>query len=374
MTNERYQASKHVTLISIYLNVFLSIIKMFFGYVSYSQALFADGVHSLSDLMTDALVLIAAKFGSKQPDLEHPYGHGRIETIATVLVAIILGAVGIFIAYDAFLDILRNKHLNVPGTTAMIVAAISVLSKESLYHYMSGISKRVHSNLLRANAWHNRSDAFVSLIVLIGIIGAKFGWHYMDAVAAIIVAVLIVKMSIDMIWHSIRELIDTGVEPELLKDIRKTIHTIPGVESVHQLRTRSLGGHVFIDVHVIVDPHISVSEGHYIGDQVLRALLKTYPHVKDVTVHVDPEDDELMTPSSNLPPRKAFENKLREAWKTLPGYEHIKEIHLHYLSGKIEIELFFTAQFKNDQKLSEQYHDAIKNIKAVGHLTLYKLV
>ena len=185
----------------------------------------------------------------------------------------------------------------------MVFAAAAILGKEALYHYTLRVAERFNSSLLRANAWHHRSDAISSVVVLLGILGAQFGYPWLDPVAAIAVAGMIMYMAGQFILESTRELVDTGLDPQEVQDIRDFIHTINGVENVHLLRTRRMGGRVLADVHLQVDGRISVSEGHHIGETVMYRLRRQFPNISDVVIHIDPEDDETAHPCKNLPSR-----------------------------------------------------------------------
>lgn len=378
MQETRYTTSKRVTLVSIYFNIFLSVIKIVFGYLGHSEAVIADGVHSISDIATDVLIIVAAKFGSKLPDEEHPYGHGRIETIISIIVALLVAAVGALIMYNAIHSLIAGEPSVHPGWIAAAVAFIAVLSKEWLYHYTLAAGKRVNSNLLRANAWHNRSDAFVSLIVLVGVLGAMLGYPYMDPIAALIVGVFILKTTAEMIWQSISELIDSAVDEKTLQKIKHCILSIEGVNSIHQLRTRSLGGSIFVDVHVLVNAFISVSEGHFIGEKVRSALLKNLTHVADVTVHIDPENDEIDAPSLGLPSRETVQQTLTQRWKDLPHYSDIRKTNLHYLSGKIYVEVLLSQSVLQTQvklsQLAAQYQATCEDIDYIEIVDIHLIL
>ena len=371
---QRYQKAKQVTVLGAWINAALGTIKIVTGYTAHSHALIADGVHSLSDLITDALVVIAAKYGSQKPDEDHPYGHGRIETIATIVIALLIGIVGLGIIYDALYNLFVIKELERPELTAIIIAAIALVIKEWLYRYTLAAAKKIDSNLLRANAWHHRSDVFVSGIVLIGIFGAWLGYTSFDAIAALLVGALIVKIGGQMMWQSARELVDTGVDENTLRLIKEEITSVPGVESIHQLRTRMLAGMIFVDAHVLVNPHISVSEGHYISEQVHLRLRQSSKKIHDVTVHIDPEDDEKIAPSVHLPNRDEIEQQCRSCWKNLPCYDQIKKINLHYLDGKLELEIIFSLSALNNSSANELidcYKQNCKKINIIDKVQIY---
>ncbi len=345
----RYSEARRITLAGAAKNVVLAFLKIVCGITGHSHALFADGVHSLSDLLIDTLVLIASHFGSKAADSDHPYGHGRIETAATVLLAFLMSFAGIGIVVDAVADLV-GTHISIkPNFYVLLVALFSILVNEVLYFYTRRVGEKVQSNLLIANAWHHRSDSASSLVVFIGAGGAWLGFGFLDPIAAIIVGLMIVKMAWQFGWNSIRELVDTGLDEEVLQEIRKTISKVPGVIEVHQLRTRSLASKIFLDVHVLVDPMLSVSEGHYIGEQVHVRLLDEMRGISDVTVHVDPEDDERVAPSLHLPTRAEIVSLLTDRWQRIISPEVNYNVTLHYLNGRVIVEVRLPLSYLKSQ-------------------------
>lgn len=336
--SSRYLEVRKVTLIGSLVDFLLGVSKIFVGWLAHSQALIADGVHSLSDLATDFLVLYAAKHSHRAADEDHPYGHGRIETLATVVLGISLIGVALGIGYDAMRRMNSPDLLLNPGWIALSVAAISVFAKEAIYRYTRNAAKRLRSNMLMANAWHSRSDAISSIVVVIGVAGTMMGYPYLDSVAAIAVAVMISKIGFDLVRDSSKELIDTALEPEVTDAIRREVFNIEGVRALHMLRSRRSGGDALIDLHLQVDPRISVSEGHQIGDTVRRRLLDSIEEVTDVTVHIDPEDDEQNSPCDKLPLRGDLIDALEARWKHLE-YIQADNLTLHYLGGKLQVEL-----------------------------------
>ncbi len=336
---ERYTVTRRVTVLGAVVNVILAVLKVVLGVIGHSAALVADGIHSLSDLASDVVVLYAAKLGSEHADERHPYGHARIETVATVAVGALLIIVAAGIAYDAVARMFHPERLLHPTLVTLVVAAVSVLAKEALFQYTMRAAKRLRSNLLRANAWHHRTDAISSVVVIVGIGGAMAGLEYLDAVAAVLVGLMIAKAGWDLAAHSISELVDTALEPERLEAIRNTILEVEGVGALHMLRTRRMGAEALVDVHILVDPTISVSEGHQLSEKVRWHLIRNIDEVADVTVHIDHEDDEEAAPSMHLPLRETMVALLRERWVGIDHADAIEEIRLHYLDGKIEVEL-----------------------------------
>lgn len=370
----RYQAAKRVTWVSASTNSGLALAKIIIGWLANSHALVADGIHSLSDLISDALVLIAAKIGKQVPDKEHPYGHHRIETMAALLIAIMLLSVAGFIVYESITHLLAGKTQTVHSSWVLATAALSMIANEGLFRYTLAAGKRWHSNLLITNAYHSRSDVYSSLIVFIAAGGVYFGINYLDAIGAILIALFILKMGIEMFASGIKELIDTAVDEETLQQITHCIRQTPGVVSIHQLRTRLHGGQVFVDVHIIVDPFISVSEGHHIGEQVHMRLIQQCKPITDVTVHIDPENDEINQPSINLPTRAKIMQQLQPYWQSLPAFAQIKKTNLHYLDGQLSIELLIPqSAVDNHQpaKLAELYQQSAASIKIISRVDIY---
>ncbi len=356
----RYHQAKRVTLLGAFVNILLGISKLLGGVFFHSSALIADGFHSLSDLFTDGMVLIASKYGSQDADDAHPYGHQRIETAATYVLALLLVLTGVAITWDA-LNHIYHHHLEHPSPYALLIAAISMFANEALFWYTRHVGRIIQSPLIMANAWHHRSDAGSSLIVLIGILGSLLGFPTLDGVAAMLVGLLIIKMGVDYGWKSVKELVDTAALPEQRFEIKRIISLTDGVLKVHQLRSRLMGDDIFVDVHVQVDPMLSVSEGHFIAQNVHLRLLKHIPGVKDVTVHVDPEDDELTQPSLNLPNRSALNQQLLNAW--YEAYPEINTCLIHYLDGKLTIDLIGDLDEQAQHDLRTRIRQDVKKAK-----------
>ena len=374
--NPRYRETIKVTLIGSVVDLLLGVFKIQFGFLSQSQALIADGIHSLSDLATDAIVLYAAKHSHTEADEEHPYGHGRFETVATVGLGIALLVVAIGISIDATLRLFNPEKLLIPSMGALIVAAISIVSKEAIYHYTIHVARKYKSNMLRANAWHSRSDAISSVVVLVGVAGSMAGLWYLDAIAAIGVGLMIAKIGWDLAWHSIRELVDTGLDAERVEAIREIILAVDGVVSLHILRTRRMAGEALVDVHIQVAPHISVSEGHYVSETVRARIIKEIEEVTDVMVHIDPENDEVTPPNTGLPLRRKLMAQLEDQWRGLEAASRIEEVTLHYLEGQIQVELKLplailegNAQESRDA-LQAQFNTVAEKLDDVSAITL----
>lgn len=336
---ERQQATRKVTLIGAATNTILAIAQLFGGFLTQSQALIADGFHTLSDLVSDFVVLITSYIAHKEADDNHPYGHGRIETLATVILGLMLAGVAVGIFMRGWERLFSGETLQAPEAVAMFFAMLAIVSKEALYHYTMRTAKRISSPMLKANAWHHRSDAISSIVVLLGIVGAQFGFPWLDPLAAMVIAGMILYMAVQLIMESTSELVDTGLAPEEVQEIHNVIAAIEGVENIHLLRTRRMGGHVLADVHLQVDGRISVSEGHFISDQVMHRLHKKFPDMRDIIIHIDPEDDESSHPCQHLPSRGELLERLKTIENMPDIWDSITHINLHYINGKIQMEV-----------------------------------
>jgi cation diffusion facilitator family transporter len=372
----RAHAVSHTAVVGAAANVLLTVVKVAAGVVGNSQALIADGIHSLSDLLSDALVLLVGRHTVQGPDLDHPYGYGRYETVATLVLGFLLMIVAIGIGWDAAHRLFAPEDLLEPGPLALAAAFLSILTKEWLYWWTLGHAKRVRSNLLRANAWHHRSDAISSVVVLVGIGGTMAGLPYLDAIAAIVVAAMIVKVAWGLGWPAVSELADAGLEPQRLDAIRDTIRAVGGVRDIHMLRTRRHGGEASADVHVLVDPTVSVSEGHMIGLLVEQRLKREIDEITDVTVHIDPEDDDKVAPRADLPLRAEVMARLASLWSGIPTATERQRLILHYLGGCIDVEVFFPLETclrrgTDPGQLREQLADALADAPEFRELRVY---
>ncbi len=376
-SDSRYKETVRVTVIGAVLDLALGTVKIFIGLAANSQALIADGVHSLSDLMTDGLVIYAAKHASVEPDAEHPYGHARIETVATVILGIALIAVAVGISSDSIRRLFEPEELMVPGTWALVVAIISIISKEAIYHYTMSVANKLRSNMLRANAWHSRSDAISSVIVVVGIVGSMLGLTYLDAVAAVGVALMVAKIGWDLVWASMRELMDTGLESGRLTEIKNIIKATDGVETLHMLRSRMMGSDALVDVHIQVAENLSVSEGHYISATVSQRLIAEIEEIREVMVHIDPEDDEISALSSNLPNRAELLESLNQRWSDIPANNSIEHIGLHYINGQLSIDLYLPLSLLQNlgdnaaSSLTAQFTQAVESKDYIRVIRLY---
>ena len=355
------------------INVFQTLIKIGFGILGQSAALIADGIHSLSDLLSDLLVIIAVRLGSREADYEHPYGHRRFETIATVILGISLIAIGGAITWAVMNRMAHPEHLPVPNPITLGIAAVSILVNEWLYHYTKRIARQTRSKLLMANAWHQRSDAISSLVVLFGIGAVMLGYPLADAIAAIVVALMVAKIGLNLVLESIKELVDTSLPPKLIAEIRTAIMGIDGVEGIHLLRTRHMGEDALIDAHIVVDPRITVSEGHSIGDTVRDELISRFDDVMDVLVHIDPEDDQGLFENSKPLTRHDVQVLLDKYLADIKS--SIEDFRIHYLNGQIEVEVILPFTLSEQPHLLAVLTKRCKlmkvKVKKINNITLF---
>lgn len=343
--DERYRATQRVTWVSIVVNIVLTLLQIVVGYFGRSQALMADGLHSLSDMLSDFLVLFANRHGSRDADESHPYGHARIETAATLVLGAMLIVLGLLLLWGAGVRLQDPAAIQPVHIATLYIGILTLIGKESLFRYMMAVAKRLRSQMLVANAWHSRSDAASSLVVVIGIAGNLLGFRFLDLIAALLVAFMIARMGWKMAFEALSELIDTALSDEEVQAIRATLEATPGVHGLHELRTRKMGDQALVDAHVLVDPRISVSEGHHIAERARKRVLEKHG-VLDVMVHIDPEDDAKVKPSAHLPPRAELIARLKQGLGgALPEPQRIL---FHYLDGKVEAELLLPEAFCRD--------------------------
>lgn len=287
---------RHVTLVGLWINVALVVAKLFFGYWGRSDALVADGYHSLSDFVTDFIVIVFVTTAYKKADKEHPYGHGKFETIASVLISMILLLVGIVIGYEGMVTLMksfRGEILPRPDIWTLYVAVFSIAAKEFCYRYTMTYGIRLHSSALKANAWHHRSDAISSVATLIGVSFSLFmgaGWRIMDPIASIVIAVMIAVSSVKIARPSINELLEISLPQDQIKLMYDVIRSVPGVLRVHNLRSRRNGHSYIVDVNIHVDPDITVREGHALSTEVEHRLHKKFGKDMIIYVHTEPQN------------------------------------------------------------------------------------
>lgn len=371
---DRAQASQKVTIVGAIVDFLLAIFKIVAGAIGNSGALIADGIHSFSDLLSDGVVWYAAKHSAEEADEEHPYGHERFETVATLGLAIILAIIGTSIIFDAF-DRLSDPSELSHNALLLSVATLSIFSKEALYWYTLKVAKTYKSEMLKANAWHHRSDALSSIVVFIGILGSLNGYLYLDGIAAVVVGLMVIYIAWELGTGATKELVDTSIDAQQVEQLRNAIGVISGVNNVHSLRTRKIGHAISADVHVQVDPFLSVSEGHIISVSVERVAKECLEDLSDVTVHIDPEDDETAAPCENLPERAEALGILNKALFNNKCDGEIKRIQLHYLDGKIHVDFFLPlsclSSDKSHDEILEKLTEVVRELPEFGDIKVY---
>jgi cation diffusion facilitator family transporter len=287
----REKQVRKVTWIGLFLNLFLSALKFGAGFFGKSQALIADAIHSLSDTTSDIAVLAGSYYWSRPPDESHPYGHGRLETLVSIFIGIMLAAAGAGIGWEA-ISSLHEEQASPPGWIALAAAFISMVSKEIIYRWTASVGRQLKSSALAANAWHHRTDAISSLPVFVAIGGALIfpSWSFLDRVGATIVSIFILHAAFKIIWPGISELIDAGAPEEIKTNIKTCAQKNSGVIDAHAIRTRYISTSIQVDLHIVVDGSMTVREGHDIADDVRDSLIDEIPDVVDVIVHVDPPE------------------------------------------------------------------------------------
>lgn len=291
---DREKKAARVTWVGFFTNLILSAAKIVAGVVGRSSAMVADGIHSLSDFVTDFIVIIFIKISSKNEDSDHPYGHGKFETFATMLIsfALFIVAIGIFYSGSVKIyEVLNGRTIERPTYLALVMAAVSIVVKEGLYWYTIIIGRKIDSPAVIANGWHHRSDAFSSIGTLIGISGAMFlgeRWRILDPITSVIVGIFIIGVAYKLARPSIQELLEMSLPQEIEQNIEQKIQATPGVITFHHLRTRKNGNAFIIDMHIKVDARSSIVEAHDIATHVENNLKAAFGKHTQVNVHIEP--------------------------------------------------------------------------------------
>ena len=347
-----------VTLVGIASNLALSIIKFIGGIIGNSSAMVADAVHSLSDLLTDVVVLITIKIGQKPKDDDHPYGHGRAESVGTAVVGFFIILAGIGLSYEAW-EIVQSGVPRIPELLAAGAALISIFIKEWLFRYTRSVGKKSNSSILLANAWHHRSDAISSIAALIGILGSMAGFPVLDPIASVMVSFMIMKVGYELTLGGFHDLMDTAITEKDNQKLQATIDNISGVICSHDLRTRKIGEEILMDVHIQVNSDLTVTEGHEVAERVRRYLIKNYPNTQDILVHVDGYDDREVESINNIS-RNDVEILLTPilacAEKTLKK----TQLRVHHLKGKNIVELYLHGDSSKTIAETESCLKAVK--------------
>jgi cation diffusion facilitator family transporter len=364
---DRLRALNRVTLLGAVINLILAILKGGIGIAGGSSVLVADAVHSLSDLATDVVALFSLRVASKPPDEEHPYGHGRYETVGTVILAAVLLVAALGIGWDAWRRFGASLE---PAAITLWAAALSIAVKEALFQVTLRIGQRHDSPLVVSNAWHHRSDALSSVAALAGIAGARMGFPILDPAAAVVVAALIAKMAVSLLREAIREFTDTAFQRDVLHDIGRGVRRLPGVVSLHELRARRMGARVLVDLHVEVDGSTTVSDGHQVAERVRQFVFREHRGVSEVLVHIDPEPDENVEPEDQLArPREEIESEVRRIARDVDGVRAVTHVRTHFLDRRValqvDIEVDQALRVREAAAVARSLRDRLEAIRGV---------
>tara|TARA_B100001964_G_scaffold241022_1_gene312372 strand:+ start:20049 stop:21164 length:1116 start_codon:yes stop_codon:yes gene_type:complete len=358
----------------MWLDLLLGLAKLIGGIVTQSFALITDGIHSLTDAITDLFVLLVARVARADPDEEHPYGHGRFESLGTIGMGVVFFTTAGILLYDSYQRLQDTTAIPVPALSGIAIALVSIATKEWIYQYTMRVAQRLNSSLLKANAWHSRSDAISSVAVVVGIIAAQQGYTWMDTVAGIFVALIIAKIGWELSTDSLRELVDTAIPMQRLQQLKECILAVEGILGITNLRSRFSGGKIILEVRLLVDPRITVSEGHQLGEAVSHELTGRFSDIDDVIAHIDPETHanppNQVSLHQVLPDHQQIIADIRNAWSELLADDEITNVSLHYLENGIEVDLKLNRNEISEQ-LAAKLKQAIGQFSYIANLRVY---
>jgi len=369
----RQKAIHNITVYGMLMDLVLSFTKIVSGYMVSSTALVADGIHSFSDMLTDILVLIINRFSHEDPDEEHAYGHARFETAGTLILGIILFLLGASMAFEYGQELLQQQISTLPSQIGIVVVILSIVGKEWQFRFTMKVAKKVNSSLLEANAWHSRTDSISSIVVLIGLGATIAGYPVIEILAAIFVAFLIGRMGFKMASDAIQELMDKGLTHSQQELLKNTLKSVPGIVSVHMLRTRRMANQIFLDAHIQVASRISVSEGHQINEYAMSRLREFERDIRDITLHIDHEPDDSYIQLKLAPQRREIENFIKQ-YPELAAY---RTLIIHYINQSVELDICFdklpTDEIKHQCRLAIENANWLSEIRlSQQHQTFQK--
>lgn len=284
---ENYKLGVKTSWVTVVVNIILAAFKVIAGIIGNSSAMIADGVHTLSDVLTTFVVLLGLKISSKEADEGHPYGHEKYESVFAKVLSILLLLTGVFIGYEA-IKILISGETRTPKLIALIAAFFSILVKEGMYWYTIKVARKIKSVSMEADAWHHRSDAFSSIGTFAGVLGAQLGLPALDPIAGVIVSIFVVKVGVDLYIKSVKELVDESASEEIIETITQKVESMNGVKGIKSLKTRVFGNRIYVDIEIFVDSNISVKSGHDISEKVHDRLEAEISDIKHCMVHIEP--------------------------------------------------------------------------------------
>ncbi|MCH1527318.1 MAG: cation diffusion facilitator family transporter [Candidatus Poseidoniaceae archaeon] len=366
---ERDSVARKVTIVGAIVNVLLAGLKAFVGILTSSASLIADAIHSISDLVSDMVVYVAILFGSREADENHQYGHRRYETLALFVVGIMIIIAGIGLGYEMINRIQDSDDWTSPGQFALLAAAASIIVKELLYHYTIRAGNKFNHALLQANAVHHRTDALSSLVVLIGLLASEFGFTVGDLAAALVVSFMLTRVGLKIVYEALLEVSEAGVDSQTFALMEKTIKETDGVIDMHLLRTKTIGGEIFAESHAQVNPYLSVTQGHEIAHRIVERVENVVPALKELTVHIDPEDDELESPE--LPNCSHLEKQIRDIWSTHHESSDLLAVTLHILHAGVEVVLRVSS--KLEDSTFQNIRDEITSLESTSKVEFVSL-
>ena len=368
------QEATRVTLVGMWLDLLLGFGKIAGGAMTQSFALIADGIHSLADAITDIFVLIVARSAQAAPDGEYPYAQGRFETLGTIGMGIGFITIAGILLFDSYQRLLDSEISPVPAIGGIVIALISIASKEWIYQYTMRVAKRLNSNLLKANAWHSRGDTISSVAVLIGIVAARQGYVWMDIVAAMFVALIIARIGWELCSDAVKELVDTAMPAQRRAQIEAGIVANRGIRGITKLRSRLSAGNIILEISLLVNPRISVAEGHRLGEAVSSALIGNFSDIVAIKAHIELKNHGQQQPScqriQELPERTEVIANIKRQWQEILGADDIESMDLHYREHGIEVDLTVTLDAVSEL-LASQLKQSIGSLDYVAKLRIY---
>ncbi len=289
MADNGKQIAMRVSIVSVAVNMLLSVLKLAAGLIAHSGAMVSDAVHSASDVFSTFVVMIGVHMASKEADEEHPYGHERMECVAAIVLAAVLFATGLAIGYAGLNQLLGGyEEIKAPGALALLAAVVSIGVKEWMYWYTVLAAKKINSGALKADAWHHRSDALSSVGALLGIAGARMGYPFLDCVASVVICAFVIKAAYDIFKDAVDKMLDTACDKDTVKKLQKIILNQPGVLGISKLTTRIFGSKVYVDVEIEADGDMTLRAAHEVAENVHHAIERGASDVKHCMVHVNP--------------------------------------------------------------------------------------
>lgn len=328
-----------VTAFGALVDLLLSLLKLFAGVFGHSSAMIADGLHSLSDAVSDVVVLISLRLSRKEPTTRYAYGFKRVESLGVLFIGILLAGFALSLVLDSLLLLSEPSRQSVPETFAIYLAAFCLVVKEGYFWVSYSIAKRTGSQLLLANAYHSRTDVYTSVLVFTGLVATQFTYPWLDQLLALFVAALVIWQAVRFIQSGISELLDENLPDDKRSLIEDLILHIDGVSDLHELRARKLANHYLLECHIVVRPDISVSEGHYLAECAEQLIRNICPDVSQVSIHVDTFGDSLHRSENLLPSRKEIICALRTIWYDLVVLPDYNALGIHYRENHIELDV-----------------------------------